>query len=240
MSVRSPPDLHEVAGRLAWGKGMTKAEAIDAIMDAAIAVFAQWGFEGASLRAIASAAHVPLSTIDNYFGSKKRLYRSLMRMVWAEVARDRRIALEAQKEKADPHPPSLEQVIEALAQPIIARAMSDDPAIRDRLYFLQQRYREHRALNDPDDVDAVDEQVRPLIDAFVASSPGLAFDDAVWAFSYCVGVMYSMQLMDRRYDALLDGAPLPSEEQVLADVVAFCHAGVEAMLALRTDRRPAP
>lgn len=216
---------------------MNKAEAIDAIMDAAITVFAQWGFEGASLRAIASAAHVPLSTIDNYFGSKKRLYRSLMRMVWAEVARDRRIALESKKAENGARPLCLDQVIEALAQPIISRAMSDDPAVRDRLYFLQQRYREHRALNDPGDVDAVDEQVRPLIDAFVASSPGLAFDDGVWAFSYCVGVMYSMHLMDRRYDALLDGAAPPSQEQVLEDVVAFCRAGVEAMLALRTRQR---
>ncbi len=215
---------------------MDKAEAIDAIVDAAIGVFAQWGYEGASLRAIAASAKVPLSTIDNYFGNKKRLYRSLIRMVWAEVARDRRIALEAQKARSGSHTLKLEHVIEVLAAPIIRRAMSNDPAVRDRLYFLQQRYREHRALNKSDDIDSVDDQVRPLIQAFVASLPGLTFDDGVWAFSYCVGVMYSMQLMDRRYDAVLGGAAAPSEEQVLADVVAFCTAGVEAMVRRRTGR----
>ena len=213
---------------------MNKAAAIDAIVDAAIGVFAQWGYEGASLRAIASAANVPLSTIDNYFGSKKRLYRSLMRMVWAEVARDRRMALEAQIKKNGTAPLGLEQVIEALAEPIVRRAMSNDPAIRDRLYFLQQRFREHRALNSADFIDAVDDQVLPLIEAFVAATPGMEFDDGVWAFSYCVGVMYSMHLMDRRYDGLLSGAPAPTAEQVLADVVAFCSAGVAAMLARRT------
>lgn len=215
---------------------MDKAQAIDAIVDAAIGEFAQWGYEGASLRAIADAATVPLSTIDNYFGSKKQLYRSLMRTVWTEVTRDRRIALEAQIEANGGEAPQLEQVIEALTEPIVRRAMSDEPTIRDRLYFLQQRYREHRALNSDDDIDTVDDQVRPLIEAFVAASPGMTFADGVWAFSYCVGVMYSMQLMDRRYDALLEGASTPSQEQVLADVVAFCSAGVEAMLARRKGR----
>lgn len=213
---------------------MNKGLAIDAIVEAGIRVFAQWGYEGASLRAIASAANVPLSTIDNYFGSKKRLYRSLMRTVWAEVAKDRRIALQAQIKKHGQENLKLAQVIEALAAPIISRAMSDDLSMRDRLYFLQQRYREHRVLNEADDIEKVDEQVRPLVEAFVAASPGITFDAGVWAFSYCVGVMYSMHLLDRRYDALLDGAPAPSEEQILADVVAFCTAGVEAMLARRT------
>lgn len=216
---------------------MDKAQAIEAIVDAAIGVFAQWGYEGASLRAIAAAANLPLSTIDNYFGSKKRLYSSLMRMVWAEVARDRQIALEARMEKNGAAPLTLEQVIEALAEPIVRRLMSGDPASRDRLYFLQQRYREHRALNAADDIDTVDNEVRPLIEAFIATSPGMAFDDGVWAFSYCVGVMYSMQLMDRRYDSLLGGASPPSEEEALADVVAFCSAGVEAMLARRMGRK---
>lgn len=215
---------------------MDKAAAIDAIVEAAIGTFAQWGYEGASLRAIAKSANVALSTIDNYFGSKKRLYRSLVRMVWAEVARDRRVAMEARITKNGKAPLRLEQVIEAIAEPIVRRAMSDDPALRDRLYFLQQRYREHRALNHTSDIEAVDDEVRPLIEAVVTSSPGLSFDDGVWAFSYCAGVMYSMQLMDRRYDAVLGGAPVPSEEEVLADVVVFCSGGVKAMLARRTGR----
>lgn len=217
---------------------MEKASAIDAIIEAAIGVFAQWGYEGGSLRTIASRAGVPLSTIDNYFGSKKRLYRSLMRTVWAEVARDRRIALEQCLTRSSGEPLRLEQVIEAIAEPIVRRAMSDDPHLRDRLYFLQQRYREHRALNESDDIDTVDDQLRPLIEAFVAASPGIDFDDGVWAFSYCIGVLYSMQLMDRRYDGLLDGAATPSGQQVLADVVAFCSAGVGAVVERRTAPGP--
>lgn len=155
-------------------EGLDKAAAIDAIVEAAIGVFAQWGYKGASLRAIANTAGVPLSTIDNYFGSKNRLYRSLMRMVWAEVARDRRIALEAHTAKNGSEPPTLEQVIEALAEPIVRRAMSNDPALRDRVYFLQQRYREHRALNVAEDIDRVDDQVRPFIEAFLAATPEMA------------------------------------------------------------------
>ena len=217
---------------------MDKEQAIDAIVDAAIGEFAQWGYEGASLRAIAAAANLPLSTIDNYFGSKRQLYRSLMRVVWTEVAHDRQIALDAQMEKNGTAPLKLEQVIEAIAEPIVRRLMSGDAASRDRLYFLQQRYREHRALNAADDIDTVDNEVRPQIEAFTAASPGMAFNDGVWAFSYCVGVMYSMQLMDRRYNNLLSGAPGPSEEEALADVVAFCRAGVEAILERRKGRIP--
>lgn len=75
--------------------------------------------------------------------------------------------------------------------------------------------------------------MQPLIDALIAACPGFSFEEGVWAFSYCVGVIYSMQLMDRRYDALLGGAKVPSAEHVLADIVAFCSAGVRAIATRR-------
>lgn len=48
------------------------------ILQAAEAVFAKYGFKGASISVIAKAAGMPKSNVTYYFGSKERLYRTLL------------------------------------------------------------------------------------------------------------------------------------------------------------------
>ena len=51
------------------------------IIDAAIELFAQYGFEGTSTRSLAERANVNLPAIQYYFGSKEGLYRAVFEHV---------------------------------------------------------------------------------------------------------------------------------------------------------------
>lgn len=71
----------------------TRAEAREeierAILDAAEAVFAQSGFGGATMQAIADACGLPKANLHYYFASKEKLYRRVVERIftiWLEAA----------------------------------------------------------------------------------------------------------------------------------------------------------
>ena len=69
------------------------------ILNAAIQLFAEKGFEGSSIRDIASSADVNIAMINYYFGSKEKLFEALVqtkasntRIVLDEIANDKTIS----------------------------------------------------------------------------------------------------------------------------------------------------
>lgn len=59
------------------------------ILDAAETIFAERGFKGASMQAIADLAKLPKANLHYYFASKKNLYRSVLERIfaiWLEAA----------------------------------------------------------------------------------------------------------------------------------------------------------
>lgn len=66
----------------------------DNIVRAALGLFTEKGYEGASTRAIASAAGVNHGLIPYYFGTKERLWRAAVDLAFEEMIRDTREALE--------------------------------------------------------------------------------------------------------------------------------------------------
>jgi AcrR family transcriptional regulator len=219
---------------------MDKAQAIDRILEQAIRAFAEWGFEGASLRQIAAQAGVPLSTIHAYFGSKQSLFLSAGRLVWTEIAAERDAEIERARTANPRGPVTLEDIVGAMARPIMRRATSADPNVRNRLYFVRNRFNEQFAVS-ADALEMVDRAVLRWLDVFVEAMPRLSREDIIWAFSYCGGVMYSMLVMDQRYASMLgDDRERPADE-LLRDVVTFCSAGVRALADQReADARALP
>jgi len=60
---------------------------LERILRAAVSVFAQRGYDGASLREVAEAAGVTKPTLYNHFGSKASLYEETIRWMHARVIR---------------------------------------------------------------------------------------------------------------------------------------------------------
>src|SRR4051812_41453758 len=65
-----------------------KANAKQAILDAALAIFARDGFHGASLSNIAERAHVLAPLIPYHFGSKDNLWRATVEFALGDLNRE--------------------------------------------------------------------------------------------------------------------------------------------------------
>ncbi len=212
---------------------MTKSATIDALIENAILHFARFGFEGASLREIAADAGATLSAIDRYFGSKAELYRAVRRQVWAEVEREREALAGSALERTGSGRLQPAELIFVLARPIVTRALSDQPVdvartalLRDRRFSEQQRGGEPGRQSEPTDSD---KRLSRWISELERAFPELSRQEAAWAFSYLSGLIYSRQLIERRYEGLFTPEYRPSVESVTADIVAFGCAGLAAL-----------
>jgi AcrR family transcriptional regulator len=212
---------------------MAKAETIDALMESAIQAFSQFGYEGASLRDIASDAGVPLSTIHMYFGSKSELYGAVEQKAWAEIDNERSILLHEALAKHPDGAPELADLIYALALPVVRRALGTSRPDMARIHLIRSRVAERSALKPDGLLEVADRSMIRWIDAMTISCPTLSRQDIVWAFSFVVGALYSWQLIDHRYDGLLGQDVERTVDDVTADIVAFGCAGVQSMIERR-------
>lgn len=214
---------------------MAKAETIDALMESAIHAFSKYGYEGASLRDIASHAGVPLSTIHMYFGSKSELYNAVEQKAWAEIDQERSALLHEALGKNPGQPPILEDLIYALALPVVKRALGKSEHDMARIHLIRSRVSASRMTDAGDFLEVADRSVVRWINAMTLIFPTMSRQDVVWAFSFCVGAIYSWQLIDHRYDRLIGEDSVRTVEGVTSDIVGFGCAGVRSMI----DRRSA-
>ena len=112
----SAPTVFETG--LAEG-AVSKEQRLARLSNSAIELFARQGFEGASLRDIATHADVPLSMIDRYFGSKIDLFNEIQRHIWKQVNVDRDALLSSPIATKEDGSPTLEAVLHALIYPVV-------------------------------------------------------------------------------------------------------------------------
>jgi AcrR family transcriptional regulator len=98
-----------------------------AILDAAEAQFAQHGYDGVNLRAIARDAGVDVALANYHFGKKRDLFDAVL-MRRAEVLNAWRLkALEDALSEARPNPPSVEAIVRAYLRPLLTGSHVTEP-----------------------------------------------------------------------------------------------------------------
>jgi AcrR family transcriptional regulator len=209
---------------------MSKAETIDALLESAIHCFAKYEYEGASLRDIANGAHVPLSTIHVYYGSKAELYIAAKRRAWSEIDHERGELLQTVLTRPPGQVPRLDEFIRALALPVVRRALSKSERDMACIHLIRTRVSEQWRFEVEEKADRT---MAAWIDSLALTCPTLSRQDLVWAYSFVIGAIYSFQLVDHRYDHLIGQDVERTVEGVTGDIVAFCCAGVQAII----DRR---
>ena len=201
-------------------------------------MFSRAGYEGAVLRDIARDAEVSLSTIHLYFGSKSELFAAVGQKAWSEIDRERSAHLDKVLSESVEAPPPLEGLIYALAFPIVRRALSDRDRDVAQVYILRNHMSHWQPHIDSGALERADQSIVRWVDAMRLSCPSLSHQDAVWAFSFVVGVIYSWQLIDHRYDRMIGADLGRTPDGVGGDLVSFCASGVRA-LAERRSREQA-
>ncbi len=222
------------SARLASTEGGRGAETRERLLDAAERIFAERGFEGASMRAVTQAAGASVSAANYHFGSKEALLReTLLRRVGPLNAR-RLERLDALEAEAGGRPLELETILEAFLRPVFEEhAASADATARFRQVAA-------RIYSDPPKVVAAmkRELFGPIMARFVgalsAALPEKSREEIELGFQLTVGVMVHV------ISGHLVTAPSPeddacecwtsrlSDESVLQQMISYVAAGLRA------------
>jgi AcrR family transcriptional regulator len=215
-------------------EGGRGAETRERLLDAAERIFAERGFEGASMRAVTQAAGASVSAANYHFGSKEELLRAtLLRRVGP--LNERRLArLDALEAEAGGRPLELETIVEAFLRPFFdEHAASVDATARFRQVVA-------RIYSDPPGVVAAmkRELFGPIVTRFVAALtaalPEKSREEIELGFQLTVGVLvhvisgHLVTVTSPEEDACECWASRLSNESVLQQMIAYVAAGLRA------------
>jgi AcrR family transcriptional regulator len=200
------------------------------VLDAAERVFAQRGFDGATIRDIAAEAGEPVGTIHHHGGGKEVLFhRTVARR--AETLSQARLA-ELERLKSGDEV-TLEALIAAFVRPIFDLSRSDtrwrDYARLVAYVSADERWREVSAA-------CFDPTAKVFLAELVSHMPGRPRSALAEGFVFTVSAMLALLTSGGRI-ADLGGGARETEAQI-AHLVGFCSAGLHAGGRDRTGPRP--
>jgi AcrR family transcriptional regulator len=201
-------------------------ETREKLVAAAETLFAQHGYQGVSVRAIAAAAGVNWSLLGYYFRGKEGLLFEIYRRHCNALNAERFQLLKAAK--AECRPPQLEKVIEAFVLPALSVVHTQNGgASFSRLRAVLAA--ENSQLLDQLVAENFDSSSAEFIDALCECLPEFPRDDVLWRFHFMLGTIYYSATGPHRIKALSQGRcdPANASENV-KHLIPFLAAGFRA------------
>lgn len=187
------------------------------VFDAAEKVFAKKGFDGATIREIATEAGEPVGTIHHHGGGKALLFQRTVARRAEPLSTKRLEALERVLSEGDP---SLECVLGAFIRPFFDLS-AKDPRWRDYARLVAYVSVDVRW------VDLSKECFDPVVEVFITAIsellPERSRQQTVEGFVYSVSAMLSLLTSQNRMISL--GAASGAESTQVDHLVRFCAAG---------------
>jgi AcrR family transcriptional regulator len=233
MSAREPAIKPRRGTATAAGGGQRRRSVIDPsekarpdrrreILLNAERLFAEFGYNGVSIRDIASAANVPIALVGYYFGRKEELFATIFEHRLGYI--DERIA-RLKAINLDTSDPVLETV-RAWAEPAVnVRSSSSGEAfsllvarsVWDQGPVAQQMLRRY-----------YDPLAEVFIETMMRALPGCDRVTIIWGYEYAVGALL-MHLADRRVERLSAGQATSGDPTRVNDLVSFIASGFRAL-----------
>ncbi|MEQ9695459.1 TetR/AcrR family transcriptional regulator [Shimia sp. SDUM112013] len=191
------------------------------ILDAAERLFAERGFEGASIRDIAREAGVQAGLVTHHGGPKEDLFARIVARRADELSAGRLSALASQRELG---PLKLEDVMRCFFEPYLYKAETGGPqwVAYARLIAMISADPHWRPLA----ARCFDPTANRFIDAICALYPDTPRETIAAGFVYSVSAMLALITSRWRVNAL--GDPRPDAASHLDELVTFCAAGIDA------------
>ena len=214
----------------------TKADTSDSsnssrekLIRSAEGLFAERGFDGVSVRDIASAAGVNSALVGYYFGGKEGLLSEVYTRHCEPLNRERERLLT--KFAASDDGLTLERVIEAFVRPSLA--VSTDKSGRTGFTRLRAILSaENSALLEQLVAENFDASSRRFILELRKCLPDLNRDEVFWRFHFLLGTIYYTGAGPHRIRALSGGRCDPSDPKAATKhLVPFLAAGFRAPVA---------
>ncbi len=197
------------------------------LLDAAEQLFAERGFGGTSMRALAEAARTSVSAANYHFGSKRALIRAALRRRLEPLNRHRLQQLARLEAAAAPEPVRLEDLMEAFLRPSFeAWRRSERFACGRARHILAQLHA------DPDETitDLKCELFGPLLERYVEALartlPDQSRSDLLLGLQLVVGALVHVLGGEVARPAEPSGSVRGRDDEMLHRMVAFATAGL--------------
>ncbi len=208
-------------------KGGKSEQTRDRILDAAEELFADRGYDGASIRDVAAAAGLQIHSIGYHFGPKEQLFDAVVARRADIMTGLRREALLAARTRADGHAIPIKQLVRDYVSPFIQSASHGDVGWRNYAALMG------RLANSPLGTEIIarhyDDMARDYIAELQKALAGADPEDVVEGFSAMVAAMLGICAATGRPEKLSGrGAQRPPEES-FETLVRFHTAGFLAL-----------
>jgi AcrR family transcriptional regulator len=192
------------------------------VFDAAEKVFADWGYDGATIRDIAAEAGEPVGTIHHHGGGKEALfYQTVARR--AEILSNARLTALEQARSGDGL--RIEQVLDALIRPFVDLTM-ENPRWRSyaRLVAYVSADDRWRAIS----AECFDPTAQIFIGEIQKCLPHAKRQHIAEGFVFSVSAMLALLTSEQRISAL--GGKGATQNTQVDHLIRFCVAGFNAEL----------
>jgi AcrR family transcriptional regulator len=198
------------------------------ILDAAERLFAERGYDGASVRDIARAAGAQIASISFHHGSKETLFERVVERRASELSQLRLDALSAVKQGDKAL--SLDAVLSAFLRPYLEKAGAGDPqwlAYARLVAMVSADARWHKISE-----RCFDPTAGIFITEIAQLFPCADRSTIAVSFIFSVSAMLSLSTSRWRIEALAAATgDQPAMERLADDLVRFCGAGMRAALS---------
>ena len=200
----------------------SRVHALDRILNAAEFEFAEKGFDGASMKALAARADVSQSLLHYHFASKGKLYEAVIRKR-SKLINDERIlrleTIDLTQEQA------LYQVIEALFLPALGPLGGGRAYARIFAGLIAGHERDQALVH-----ECYDPTAQKFVDAIAKALGGINRTIAAQIYQFSLGVLASAISRDGRAERLGGEHAVPMEDGTLMKRLAsFVVGGAQAM-----------
>ncbi len=207
---------------MATKKNLSRREKI---LDVAEELFAMRGYDGVTLRQIASGAKVDVALASYHFGKKQDLFNAVFERRAEHLNGARKEALQACQAAAGNKGPSVEQIIEAFLRPLELAQETGDPGWKHYLaliaYINNSPYWGPRMMS-----KLFDELVLEFVSALRKALPGARDEDIYWCYHNLSGALTLTLAQTGRIDKLSGGVCQSADfEAAYNHMIPFVAAG---------------
>ena len=206
----------------------------DRLLDAAEGLFCEHGFDGASVRDIAAAAHCNIASVNYYFGGKDKLYLEVWRRHLGAM-RDARLGSIRSVMSQEGVEPSLEDLLTSYANAFVEPLVDKQTGCR----FMRLMAREMVDKHLPQNV-FIEEMIIPVMtalqQALMRICPGLDEVKARLAILSIVGQLVHTICAETMLEQS-HNPEMPKFElaEVVKHIVKFSAAGIRAYAEEKTE-----
>jgi len=213
-----------VAERARRSNQERRGESQERILDAAEALFARSGFNGVSIKDIATAAEVDSSLLHYYFASKAGLYSAAIARRAGDVNVSRLAALRAYEAQAG-DALTVAGVVRTYIEATFAFARTGGEGYLNYLTLIAQMNSTPAGAIPGLENTPFDDVVQVFIDLLRKASPGSADADLYWFYHMLSGAISLSWARTGRIDKLSDGQCRSADFDAIADhmITVFAH-----------------